>query len=234
MVTSPPLAACGGFRWTGARGGAVRNGIVLWALVVGLAGCGGDAPPKPDPPRKEARAAARDAPPPPRAVTGYLFAPATPTMGDVPPTEFAHSCQGDAGGLKRDPVPLGEPMRASLRLPPVLYHDTLSLLPSPLRCVIQNENAWTEIRILGRLRLSRTFVGVTYADETVLLAGLGTQPTAGYDVRFDSVALRNDTLFAFVGRTQPRSGSVLTAASTSPVVVLRIPKHTGPVVFVEQ
>ncbi|HET7462087.1 MAG TPA: protease complex subunit PrcB family protein [Longimicrobium sp.] len=204
------------------------------ALAVGLIGCGRDAPPKPLPPQKEARAAARDAPPPPRAVTGYLFAPATPTTGDVPPTEFAHSCQGDAGGLKRDPVPLGGPMHAALRLPPVLYYDTLSLLPAPLRCVIQNQNAWIEIRILGRLRLPRTFPGIGFADETVLLAGLGTQPTAGYAVRFDSVAVRHDTLFAFVGRTVPRSGSVLTAASTSPVVVLRVPKHTGPVVFVEQ
>lgn len=208
--------------------------MVAWVLAMGLVGCGGDAPRKPLPPQKEARAAARDAPPPPRAVTGYLFAPATPTTGDVPPTEFAHSCQGDAGGLTRDPVPLGAPMTASLRRPPALYHDTLSLLPSPLRCVIQNENGWTEIRILGRLRLPRTFEGVGFTGETVLLAGLGTQPTAGYDVRFDSLATRNDTLFAFVGRVQPRSGSVLTASTTSPVEVIRIPKHTGPVVFVEQ
>jgi hypothetical protein len=137
------------------------------------------------------------------------------------------------GGLNRDPVPLGGPMRSAGR-PPTVYHDTLSLLSLPLRCVIQDQDGWTEIRILGRLRLPREFPGIDFEHGTVLLAGLGPQPTAGYDVRFDSVAVRNDTLFAFVGRERPRSGSVLTAGTTSPVDVVRIPKHTGPVVFVEK
>lgn len=201
-------------------------------VLVAMLGCGRDVP-KAQSPRKEARSAAKETPPPPRAVTGYLFAPATAESGDVPPAEFAHSCQSDAGGVNRDPVPLGGPLRSTGR-PAELYHDTLSLLSLPLRCVIQNKSDWTEVRILGRLRLPRTFKGVAFNSETVLLAGLGPTPTSGYDVRFDSLATRNDTLFAFVGRGQPRPGSVLIASSTSPVAVIRIPKHTGPVVFVEQ
>jgi len=210
-----------------------RIGIVVCVMAAGLLGCGGDDVPKPQSPRKEAKAVASQAPPPPRAVTGYLYAPATLAEGDVPPADYAHSCQPDVGGLVRDPVPLGPPLR-SLGRPPVLYRDTLSLLPSPLRCVIQNEDDWTEIRILGRLRLPRTFEGVSFGRETVLLAGLGTQPTAGYDVRFDSLAVRHDTLFAFVGRLAPAPGAVLTTDATSPVEVLRLPKHNGPVVFVEE
>jgi PrcB C-terminal len=229
----PPLTACG---VPGSRraGGMARIAIrVMVVAATALAGCGRDKIPKAQPPQKEAKAAAREAPPPPRAVTGYFFAPATPAAGDVPATEYSHSCQSDIGGLKRDPVPLGGPMR-SMGRPPVLYHDTVSLLSLPLRCVIQNKDDWTEVRILGSLRLPRTFKGVSFGRETVLLAGLGPQPTAGYDVRFDSLTMRNDTLFAFVGRARPPSGAVLTAGGTSPVEVLRIPKHTGPVVFVEQ
>ncbi|HYH79435.1 MAG TPA: protease complex subunit PrcB family protein [Longimicrobium sp.] len=209
-----------------------RIGIVGWAVAAGLLGCG-DGVPKPESPRREAEKVASQAPPPPRAVTGYLFAPATLAEGDVPPVDYAHSCQPDAGGQVRDPVPLGPPLR-SLGRPPVLYRDTVSLLPSPLRCVIQNQDDWTEVRILGSLRLPRDFAGIDFPRETVLIAGLGARPTAGYAVRFDSLAVRNDTLFAFVGRLSPAPGAVLTAGTVSPVEVLRIPKHRGPVVFVEE
>jgi PrcB C-terminal len=211
-----------------------RIGSVVWTMAAGLLlGCGDDGPPKAAQPREEAKAAAAHAPPPPRATTAYLFAPATAAAGDVPPAAFEHSCQPDVGGRVRDPVPLGGPLRSRGK-PPVLYHDTLSLLPAPLRCVIQNKSDWTEIRILGSLRLPRTFQGVGFGQETVLVAAMGPQPTAGYDIHFDSLAVRNDTLFAFVHRAAPHPGSVLTAGSTSPVEVIRIPKHNGPVVFVEQ
>jgi hypothetical protein len=211
-----------------ARIGRVMGGVAAVLLL----GCGDDAP-EPAPPREEAKAAAAHAPPPPRATTGYVFAPATATAGDVPPAAFSHSCQPDVGGRVRDPVRLPPGLRSTSK-PPVLYHDTLSLLPAPLRCVIQDKSEWTEIRILGRLRLPRTFKGVPFGQETVLLAGMGPQATSGYDIRFDSVAVRSDTLFAFVRRTAPQPGSVLTAGSTSPVEVIHIPKHNGPVVFVEQ
>jgi len=218
----------------GGRGGMARIGIGgMMVLAAVLAGCGRDGIPRAQPPQKEAKAAAREAPPPPRAITGYFFAPATPAAGDVPATEYSHSCQSDVGGLNRDPVPLGRPMRSAGR-PPVIYHDTLSLISLPLRCVIQDQDGWTEIRILARLRLPREFPGIDFEHRTVLLAGLGPQPTAGYDVRFDSMSVRNDTLFAFVGRTRPRAGSVLTAGTTSPVDVVHVPKHAGPVVFVEE
>jgi hypothetical protein len=208
----------------------VRIGIVACVLAAAALGCGRGA----NVAERQAKTAVRQAPPSPGPLTAHVFSPDTGRpQGDEPSPDFPHFCQPDTGGLDREPIPL-EGTFPTAGKPAVLYRDSLSLLEPPLRCVIRDKSDWTEIRILGRLRLNRSFKGVEFGSETVLLAGLGNRRTGGYDVRFDSVAVRNDTLFAFVGRSAPGPGSVLSADTTSPVEVLRVPRFDGPVVFVER
>jgi hypothetical protein len=68
----------------------------------------------------------------------------------------------------------------------------------------------------------------------VLLAGTGARQSSGYAVRFDSVVIRRDTLWAFVGNLAPAPGAVLGAEPFSAVDVRRMPRFRGPVVWVEE
>jgi hypothetical protein len=207
--------------------------IPLLALAAGA--CDKPArPPKAQRPQNVAKRLAKaPAPELPAPLTGLVFAP-QPSRPEVqePPGYMLDYCQPPAGGRDRRPVPLGGPFPPAARTT-VVYQDTATLLQPPFRCVITDEDDWTEIQVLGRMTVDKTLI-IDFRREMVLLAGTGARQSSGYAVRFDSVVIRRDTLWAFVGNLAPAPGAVLGAEPFSAVDVRRLPRFGGPVVFVEE
>jgi hypothetical protein len=212
----------------------LRIGGVM-AIVAALAACGDtQAAQKPEKPVRTARKLASSAMrPPPRPDVGLVFSPLPSRPEEQePPAYMLDYCQPPEGGRDRTPVPVAGPFPPPLRTT-VFFRDTATLLQPAFRCVIRDEDDWTEIQVLGRLTVDKTVL-LDFRREMVLLAGTGARTSGGYDVRFDSVAIRRDTMWVFVGNASPPPGAVLAAEAFSAAEVRRIPRFDGTVVFVEE
>ncbi|HEX8242753.1 MAG TPA: protease complex subunit PrcB family protein [Longimicrobium sp.] len=171
--------------------------------------------------------------PPPPPTSGLVFSPQPDRPEEQePPAYMMDYCQPPTGGRNRKPVPLGGPFPPPLRTT-LFFRDTATLLQPAFRCVIRDEDDWTQIQVLGRLTVDKTVL-LDFRREMILLVGTGARPSGGYDVRFDSVVVRRDTLWAFVGNASPPPGAVLAAEAFSAAEVRRAPRFDGTVVFVEE
>jgi hypothetical protein len=212
-------------------------GAVILAVAAATA-CGGDAPrQKPKKPEKIEKAASRLAaepvPPPQTPTAGLVFSPEPSRPEEQEPAAYMLDyCQPATGGRDRTPIPVTGPFPAPLRTT-LFYRDTATLLQPAFRCVIRDEDDWTEISVLGRMVVDKTVL-LDFRREMILLAGTGAKTSGGYDVRFDSVVVRRDTMWAFVGNQAPPPGSVLAAEAFSAAEVRRTPRFDGTVVFVEE
>lgn len=208
--------------------------LVMVAAGTGALACH-DAPPARRPEKVEksaARLAAQPVLPPAPPTYGLLFSPQPERPEEQEPAAYMLDyCQPPGGGRNRTPVPLAGPFPPPVRTT-LFFRDTATLLQPAFRCVIRDEDDWTEIQVLGRLTVDKTVI-VDFRREMILLAGTGARPSGGYDVRFDSVVVRRDTLWAFIGNAAPPPAAVLAAEAFSAVEVRRAPRFTGPVVFVE-
>jgi hypothetical protein len=205
------------------------------ALAAAALACGdSQAAQKPQKPDKVAEKLAAQAQRKPAAPTsGFMFSPQPERPEEQEPQAYMLDyCQPPAGGRNRTPVPLAGPFPPPIRTT-LFYRDTATLLQPAFRCVIRDEDDWTEISVLGRLTVDKTVL-LHFDREMILLAGTGARTSGGYDVRFDSVVIRRDTMWAFIGNQAPPPGAVLAAEAFSAAEVRRAPRFTGPVVFVEE
>lgn len=215
-----------------------RTGLRVLAValaVAALAACD-----KPQRPPKQLRApnvakrlAAQLSPAPARPTVGYVFSPLPePPESREPAGYFLDFCQAPTGGRNQTPVPIVGPFPPPVRTTE-LYADTATLLQPAFRCAIRDADDWTDIQVLGRMVVDRKLI-LDFGREMVLLAGTGAKPSGGYAIRFDSVVVRRDTLWAFVGTRSTPPGAVLAAEPFSAVDVLRLPRFDGTIVFVEE
>jgi hypothetical protein len=216
-----------------------RFGVGMLILAVAaVTACGGDAPrQQPKKPEKIEKAAARlasEAVPPPQTPTaGLVFSPQPSRPEEQePPAYMLDYCQPPAGGRNRAPVPVAGPYPPPVRTT-LFYRDTATLLQPAFRCVIRDEDDWTEISVLGRMVVDKTVL-LNFQREMILLAGTGAKTSGGYDVRFDSVVVRRDSMWVFVGNQAPPPGAVLAAEAFSAAEVRRAPRFDGTLVLVEE
>ncbi|HSU16957.1 hypothetical protein [Longimicrobium sp.] len=210
--------------------------VLLMAMGAAVAACQ-DPPPAHRKPEKAEKAAEKLAAQPVAApvtpTAGLLFSPEPERPEAMEPAAYMLDyCQSPAGGRNRAPVPLAgafpRPIRTTL-----FYRDTATLLQPAFRCVIRDEDDWTEISVLGRLVVDKTVL-LNFRREMILLAGTGAKTSGGFDVRFDSITIRRDTMWVFVGNSAPPPGAVLAAEAFSAAEVRRVPRFEGTVVFVEE
>ena len=205
------------------------------AMTAAALACGdSEAAQKPEKPGKVAEKLAAQAERKPAVPTsGLVFSPQPERPEEQEPQAYMLDyCQPPEGGRDRTPVPLAGPFPPPIRTT-LFYRDTVTLLQPAFRCAIRDEDDWTEISVLGRLTVDKTVL-LDFGREMILLAGTGAKNSGGYDVRFDSVVVRRDTMWAFVGNQSPPPGAVLAAEAFSAAEVRRVPRFTGPVVFVEE
>ena len=207
--------------------------LALAAALLVAAACSDVQRPKKAlrPPNVAKRLAAKRVPPPPRATHGHVFSP-DDSGAEGATSSVPHYCQPPEGGRDTSEILLSGAFPPPVRVN-VFYHDTVSLIKPAVRCVIRDEDDWIEFHVLGRLTVDKTVL-LDFGREMMLVAGTGEKPSGGYDLRFDRVVMRRDTLWAFVASMAPRPGAVIADDRNSAVEVLRLPRFDGTVVFVEQ
>ena len=73
---------------------------------------------------------------------------------------------------------------------------------------------------------------VDFTREMVLLAGLGTQGSTGWNIRIDTVVTRRDTLRVIIHSVGPQC--IAGMAITYPWDAVRVPRTDGPVQFIRR
>lgn len=103
------------------------------------------------------------------------------------------------------------------------------------RLVVGDRAAWDSVwrNLVGAGEGALGAPAVDFGRETVLVAAQGS---SGWDERVEvrRAAVRGDTLFAVVHSTPPPYCVEIPDGEMRPAAVVRVPRHAGPVVFVEE
>jgi hypothetical protein len=196
-------------------------------IAAALSGCGGrgDAAP-----RTPAQQEMPEPEPPARIVR---FAPGTGF--DSIPAELAAFCHQDPPAARDSAVRL-DTLSFDRAPRTLMRYDIESYLSLPLRCVVRTQRQWDVIRPLTAIHDDREFPmapSVDFGKEMLVVAALGVRPTFSYGIRFEGSWLRGDTLVVAVRGMEP-SGDSDMDHGVNPVVVIKVPRVSGPVFFIER
>lgn len=114
--------------------------------------------------------------------------------------------------------------------------STYSGLIDSLRLVVRDSTAW---RLLWQ-QINRPFFPspalppVDFQREMVVVAALGTRPSAGFDVVIEAATEDSAGIEVDVRRTSPSAGCPVAAAITQPVDLAKIPARTRALHFRER
>lgn len=118
-----------------------------------------------------------------------------------------------------------------------LLHEENSGLKDPVRTVIRDSSAWKEWwrRITADHVEPVPVPSVDFRREMVVLVGLGTQRSTGYDLSVVSVRQVGATLQVRVHVSLLGAGPCMAGMMvTSPVDIVRIPRSGGVVTFLDE
>ena len=104
------------------------------------------------------------------------------------------------------------------------------------RLVVRDAATWRArwAAINREMRPAPPLPTVDFAREMIVVAALGQRVSGGWSIVIDSAAWRGDTIDVFVRRLAPGHGCFTTAAISSPVDVVRLPRRDAPVRFSER
>ncbi len=138
-----------------------------------------------------------------------------------------------------EPAPEPRPAAAAPLLDSLshLLHEENSGLKDPVRTVIRDSSAWKEWwrRVTADHLQAVPVPSVDFHREMVVLVGLGTQRSTGYEVSVVSVRQVGATLQVRVQVSLLGAGPCMAGmAVTSPVDVIRIPRSGSVVTFLDE
>jgi hypothetical protein len=115
----------------------------------------------------------------------------------------------------------------------VLAHEYYSGISGATWTVVDDPQAWAAL--WDRLYLGQQpqppLPYVDFGRYRVVVVGLGSRPSGGFDIRIDSVVSYEMGLYVYVVATAPGTNCVTTAAFTAPVQALRLPLTSGSIGF---
>jgi hypothetical protein len=99
---------------------------------------------------------------------------------------------------------------------------------------VRDPRTWTRLwpRILEGHSPRPPVPAVDFGRDMLLVAALGTKPSGGHAIRFESVRATGDALTAWVVRIAPGRTCGTTAALTAPVDIVRAPRSARPIRWV--
>ena len=114
-------------------------------------------------------------------------------------------------------------------------HGYYSGFASPARLVIDNDADWRAAWAQAYAPMGQppAAPAIDFAHSRVIVVALGTRGTGGYDITINRLATSDGNLYAEVMSTSPGSRCGTTQALTQPFDIVRVPRSSGPVVFVE-
>ena len=177
-----------------------------------------------------------DRPPPPAATTDTLVYAAPDTAGVQVPPDLSAFCRPGIAQLRpsSSPHPAADAAGSVVSVT-TIFKDSKEGVGQPVRCVVRRPEEWTPLWAA----LTRTFVSsqpsppVEFGTRMVLVAGMGIRPSTGFSIGIESVHRTDDGLDATVVHYLP-GGCEVGLAETEPVHVVAVPRHDGPVRFIEK
>jgi len=159
-----------------------------------------------------------------RSYTGFLLVLAATVLGA--------SCADPTGS--GDDVPRGTPVQVT-RFRPQTF-EFFSGFTQPVRQVIASEAEWRAAwsTLYQRATPQSAAPPVDFGRETVLLAALGERSSGGYSILVDSVYAAPGETQVVVRKTSPGAGCSVIGAMTQPVDVVRVPRVSGTVTWIEK
>jgi len=122
-----------------------------------------------------------------------------------------------------------------LREAPSAFTSYSGLADSAL-LVVRDSSAWRELW----QRVNRPFIppppppAVDYQQEMIVVAAMGTRPTAGHDILIEGAEQDSAGIEIVVRRSEPAPGCPVAAAVTQPVDLARMPADRRAVRFRER
>ena len=123
----------------------------------------------------------------------------------------------------------------------VIESGAYSHIEEATRTVIQSQEDWhkwwirhnTITEHIDGKEIKPAPPPVDFTEESVLTATMGRRSTGGYAIEFVRIHHEGDTLVATLHMTAPGPEDMVTMALTAPYTIIAIPKHEGPIRFVE-
>lgn len=116
---------------------------------------------------------------------------------------------------------------------PFAYYSGLD---DSARMVVRDAASWRAKwhEINREMRPVPPLPSVDFSREMVVVAALGRRPSGGWSIVVDSALWRSDATEVFVRQLAPGRGCFTSAAISSPVDVVRLPRTDAPVRFRER
>ena len=106
------------------------------------------------------------------------------------------------------------------------------------RLVVRDSVAWRAVwdRIQAKRSPKVPPPTINFTREMVVLIGLGTRGSTGHSIQVDSIRARESggVLEVHITKTRPTSGTEVGMLATAPLDVVRLPRRSGKVRFIEQ
>ena len=103
------------------------------------------------------------------------------------------------------------------------------------RLVIGDETAWNEFwdQFADLVQPLPDPPPVDFTTHLVIAATMGQRTSGGYTISVEEVAEKDGTIYAAVQETSPGAMCMNITVMTAPAVAVTVPRHDGPVAFVE-
>lgn len=137
-------------------------------------------------------------------------------------------CPAAPGGIERLPLD-----RFGNGAAPFTFYSAMN---DSARVVVRDGASWRAMwtAIHRNMSPAPALPAVDFAAEMVVVAALGRRPTGGWEIVVDSALASAEHVEVYVRRLAPGRGCLTTAAISTPVDVVRIPRRTLPVRFSER
>ena len=115
-----------------------------------------------------------------------------------------------------------------------LFQGT-SGITQPARLLIRNEAEWRDVwtRLVQHASPAPDGPAIDFTKEMVIVAALGTSPTAGYMIHIAHIGRVSGVTYVEIISTSPASQCHQAERSSSPADVVVVPKTDEPLTFVE-
>ena len=124
----------------------------------------------------------------------------------------------------------------------VISSGTSSNIEEATQTVIRTPEAWTDwwnqhittIEVVDGKETTPPPPPVDFDAETLLVATMGTRSSGGYAIEFTGINHKGATLIATLRTTAPDPDGFVTMALTQPFAIIAVPRHNGPVTFINE
>ena len=103
------------------------------------------------------------------------------------------------------------------------------------RLVIRDSGTWSDFwsELAARVEPAPPVPEIDFGTSMIIAAAMGQRTSGGYEISVEEVAEKDGKLYARVQETSPGAACMTITVMTAPVVAVVVPRHEGPVAFVE-